>query len=74
MKERAEQQFLEARAVHWDAVYRARPPSWLGRYYHRQIISLLRAIIRPGSEVLDIGCGRGDLLAALRRRGQEPGL
>jgi SAM-dependent methyltransferase len=35
------------------------------RGYHRQITALTRAAVRPGATVLEIGCGSGDLLAAL---------
>lgn len=34
--------------------------------FHQQIAEQLRRLIPPGSEVLEVGCGRGDLLRALR--------
>ncbi len=35
------------------------------RYYREKITQLVRHFVRPGSRVLDVGCGIGDLLAAL---------
>ncbi len=36
--------------------------------YHRLVESVYRFSIPPGARVLEIGCGTGDLLAALRPR------
>ncbi len=36
------------------------------RYYYQELESLCRRIIPPGRSVLEIGCGTGDLLAAVR--------
>ncbi len=36
------------------------------RYYHRYLRRVLQARIAPGQRVLDLGCGDGDLLSALR--------
>jgi SAM-dependent methyltransferase len=38
-------------------------------YYAKQIQRLVRSLVLPGSRVLEVGCGLGDLLAAL-----EPGV
>ena len=57
------------RRLHWDAV--ARLPKGRGRwsvYYHRRLADVCRLLVRPGLRVLEIGCGRGDLLASLRPR------
>ena len=35
------------------------------RYYYRSLADFCRFVIPPGSRVLEIGCGTGDLLAAL---------
>ncbi|MCH8149415.1 MAG: class I SAM-dependent methyltransferase, partial [Planctomycetes bacterium] len=35
-------------------------------YYHQRIRKRLATIVEPDSRVLEIGCGTGDLLAALR--------
>jgi SAM-dependent methyltransferase len=36
-----------------------------GGYYHRRLAQVYRFLIPPGRKVLEVGCGRGDLLAAL---------
>lgn len=36
------------------------------RYYHRSLERYFSFIIPPGSRVLEIGCGTGELLAAMR--------
>lgn len=48
--------------------YRARATQLARRripYYYRRLIRRVQQIIPPGARVLDIGCGRGDMLAAL---------
>jgi SAM-dependent methyltransferase len=50
----------------FDALAEASPETPApARGYHRQITALTRAAVRPGATVLEIGCGSGDLLAAL---------
>jgi len=39
---------------------------WRNRTYHRQIESVYRFLVPPGASVLEVGCGSGNLLAALR--------
>lgn len=36
-----------------------------GRFYHAELARCYRLLIPPGMRVLEVGCGRGDLLAAL---------
>ena len=59
-------EFQEIRRAHWDAVAEA---GWerrgLGGGYHARLAEVFRLIIPPGLRVLDLGCGRGDLLASL---------
>jgi len=62
----AEEQYRRERTAHWDAVARR----WgrragLGGAYHRRLARVYRFLGPPGSRVLEIGCGEGDLLAAL---------
>src|SRR5687768_15990822 len=55
------------RIAHWDDIARRtqhRPG--LARYYHRRLAEVYAFLIPPGQRVLELGCGRGDLLAALR--------
>lgn len=57
------------RATHWDEVAREaerRGPT--GKGYHRRLAAVYRNLVSPGLRVLELGCGTGDLLAAL-----EPG-
>lgn len=35
-------------------------------YYHQELERVLRSVVMPGQKVLDLGCGSGDLLAALQ--------
>jgi len=51
--------FLDAQAPD-DARWRAK-----NRYYHERVAQVVRFHVPPGSSVLEIGCGAGDLLAAL---------
>ena len=37
-------------------------------YYHKQMRTLVRGMVCPNSDVLDLGCGTGDLLAELAPR------
>lgn len=55
------------RVQHWDHV--AAKPRWtLGGYYHRQLQALHGFLVPPDMAVLEVGCGTGDLLAALKPR------
>jgi SAM-dependent methyltransferase len=44
--------------------------AWKARFptYHREIERLCRCLVPPGASVLEVGCGTGDLLHALRPR------
>ena len=59
-------QYQDARKAHWNAVGR-RLDNWRGWgwYYQRRLANVYRHLIPPGSRVLELGCGPGDLLAAL---------
>jgi ubiquinone/menaquinone biosynthesis C-methylase UbiE len=58
--------YRSQRVSHWDEVAR-KTDRWrgLGGYYHRRLEQVYRFLIPPGLRVLEVGCGRGDLLAAL---------
>ena len=37
-----------------------------GRAYHERLAQVYRLWVAPGQRILEIGCGKGDLLASLR--------
>lgn len=62
-----QEKYQQARIRHWDAVA-VRMNSWTGwgGYYHRRLEQIYGFLVPPGRKVLEIGCGRGNLLAALK--------
>jgi ubiquinone/menaquinone biosynthesis C-methylase UbiE len=61
------QQYFQERSSYWDrsARQRDRTRSW-GGYYHRRLAEIYRSLIPAGQRVIELGCGDGDLLAALK--------
>lgn len=57
--------YQNTRRAHWDTVARETPRSW-GRYYRDRLKTVFSLLIPKGANVLEIGCGRGDLLASLK--------
>jgi len=54
------------RQNHWDEIARTGSiETFFSREYHRRLREIYRLLISPGLAVLEIGCGRGDLLAAV---------
>jgi SAM-dependent methyltransferase len=67
VRDQAQVAYTRVRAAHWDGVARqlANLPDWSGAY-HARLERVYRSVVPPGQRVLEIGCGQGDLLAALR--------
>jgi SAM-dependent methyltransferase len=59
--------YEQTHVAHWDMVARKRD-SWKGwgGPYNRRLNEVYRFLIAPGQRVLEMGCGMGDLLAALQ--------
>ncbi len=58
--------FTDAHRAHWDRVARDAPNGFAGgRGYQRELQRVIRNVVLPGQRVLELGCGAGDLLAAL---------
>ncbi|MCA1646770.1 MAG: bifunctional class I SAM-dependent methyltransferase/glycosyltransferase family 2 protein [Chloroflexi bacterium] len=63
----AQQAYTRLRSRHWDDVAASLD---LGRdwssAYHARLVEVYRSVVSPNQRVLEIGCGQGDLLAALK--------
>ncbi len=59
--------YRKARKNRWDDIAR-KMDSWkgLGTFYHKRLVEVYRFRVPPGQRVLELGCGKGDLLAALK--------
>jgi SAM-dependent methyltransferase len=59
--------FTEARRAHWDSLARAND-EWaeLGGYYHERVAEIYQFLVPPEQSIIELGCGNGDLLAALK--------
>jgi len=59
--------YRKQRIAHWDEVGR-QLETWKGwgRYYHQRLIDIYQYLVVPGQRVLEMGCGMGDLLSAVK--------
>jgi len=61
--------YQHVRSAHWDSVARRqRDVGFAVSSYRRRLIEVYRSAVAPGLRILEIGCGDGDLLAALQPR------
>jgi SAM-dependent methyltransferase len=61
------ERYKDGRVEHWDALAgQLRAGRRWGRSYHRRLAEVYRFLVPPGRSVLEVGCGPGDLLAALQ--------
>ena len=67
VNETSKYEYQKERIGHWDSIARKMDTwsSW-GSYYHRRLIEIYQFLVAPGQQILEVGCGRGDLLAALK--------
>jgi SAM-dependent methyltransferase len=57
--------FSRERVAYWDGVATKKDPGW-SRGYHERLESIYSFLVSPGKRVLELGSGRGDLLASLK--------
>ena len=63
---RDEARYTGARRSHWEGIARKADHAGLGGYYHRRLRDIYRAHVPAGQRVLELGCGTGDVLAAVQ--------
>lgn len=61
------EEYQKARIEHWNSTARFLN-NWKGwgNQYHKRLTEIYRYLVSPGQRVIEIGCGTGDLLAALQ--------
>lgn len=66
-KDLAKEKYSQERITHWDkiACYMDSKRGF-SEAYHKRIEDIYKFLIPPGLRVLEIGCGQGDLLAAVK--------
>ena len=66
-RDASRQKSRERRKRHWEA-FAQKKEHWhgWGTAYHRRLEEIYGFLVNPGAKILEIGCGEGNLLAALR--------
>lgn len=60
-------EFLAERISHWNQIHKKRKEkNRFSAYYHAHLAKTYKHLIGDNARVLEIGCGRGDLLASLK--------
>lgn len=58
--------YAQTRINHWNSIaYSFSRRQGMRQCYHRRLSQVYRFLVPPGSRILEIGCGQGDLLASL---------
>lgn len=57
--------YQHERTAYWDRVHTQTRQKW-SDYYRKKLEAAYAQVISPGARVLELGCGQGDLLAALK--------
>lgn len=58
--------YLTERTAHWDQVAANDQWGFASNFYQKRLAAVYQNLIPPGARVLELGCGKGDLLAALK--------
>lgn len=58
--------YQRRRIEHWDSIAGTRKSNPFNSHYHRRLKDVYSFFIPPGSKVLELGCGNGDLLASVK--------
>lgn len=63
----AGQAYQQTRIAHWDAIACKRD-KWqgMGKWYHDRLMEIYRFLVTSNQKILELGCGDGRLLAALK--------
>ncbi len=59
--------YQQTHITHWDKVAQKRD-QWngMGGWYHKRVEQIYKFIVNPNQRVLEIGCGKGELIASLK--------
>jgi SAM-dependent methyltransferase len=61
-----QKRYADDRLAHWERMAQRLDRPGLGGYYHRRLQEVYRAHVPAGQRVLEVGCGQGDVLAAVQ--------